>query len=64
MMCLIMETGATAHTIWTNEANLFLDNKVSQAMTLEAKLGALPKVTYRCSSSLNDLRTSLMGSPI
>ena len=40
-MRLIMETGASAHTIWTKAANLFLDNKASHAMTLEAKFRAL-----------------------
>jgi hypothetical protein len=38
---LIMETGASTHTIWTKAANLFLDNKASRTMTLEAKFRAL-----------------------
>ncbi|XP_066354561.1 uncharacterized protein [Miscanthus floridulus] len=38
---LIMESGASAHTIWTKAANLFLDNKASRAMTLEAKFCSL-----------------------
>ena len=42
VMRLIMETGASAHTIWTKAANLFLDNKDSRVMTLEAKFRALP----------------------
>ena len=41
VMRLIMENGASAHTIWTKAANLFLDNKASRAMTLEAKFRAL-----------------------
>jgi hypothetical protein len=41
VMCLIMESGASAHTIWTKAANLFLDNKASHAMTLEAKFCSL-----------------------
>jgi len=36
-----METGASAHTIWTKAANLFLDNKASCAMTLDTKFRAL-----------------------
>ena len=40
-MRLIMETGTSAHTSWTKAANLFLDNKDSRAMTLEAKFCAL-----------------------
>jgi hypothetical protein len=38
---LIMETSASTHTIWTKAANLFLDNKASRTMTLEAKFCAL-----------------------
>ncbi|CAD6336583.1 unnamed protein product [Miscanthus lutarioriparius] len=41
VMRLIMETDASAHTVWTKAVNLFLDNKASQAMTLEAKFHAL-----------------------
>ena len=41
MMSLIMESGAFAHTVWTKAANLFLDNKASRAMTLEAKFRSL-----------------------
>ena len=40
-MRLIMETGASAHTIWTKATNLFLGNKDSRVMTLEAKFRAL-----------------------
>ncbi|XP_066380386.1 uncharacterized protein [Miscanthus floridulus] len=40
-MRLIMETGASAHTIWTKAANLFLNNKDSCAITIEAKFRAL-----------------------
>ena len=41
VMRLIMESDASAHTIWTKVANLFLDNKASRAMTLEAKFRSL-----------------------
>ncbi|KAG0514472.1 hypothetical protein BDA96_10G194800 [Sorghum bicolor] len=41
VMRLIMETGASAHTIWTKAANLFLDNKASHPITLEAKFRTL-----------------------
>jgi hypothetical protein len=40
-MRLIMASNASAHTIWTKAANLFLDNKASHAMTLEAKFRSL-----------------------
>ena len=41
VMRLIMESGASAHIIWTKAANLFLDNKASCAMTLDTKFRAL-----------------------
>lgn len=41
VMRLIMESDTSAHTIWTKAANLFLDNKASRAMTLEAKFRSL-----------------------
>ena len=51
VMRLIMESGASAHIIWTKAAILFLDNKASRAMTLEAKFrsmsqGDLPVLEY------------------
>ena len=61
-MRLIMESGASAHTIWTKAANLFLDNKASRAMTLEAKFhfmsqGDLPVLEY--AQRLKDLANGL-----
>jgi hypothetical protein len=41
VMRLIMASNASAHTIWTKATNLFLDNKASHAMTLEAKFRSL-----------------------
>jgi hypothetical protein len=62
VMHLIMETGVSAHTVWTKAANLFLDNKASRAMTLEAKFraltqGNLPVLEYAL--SLKDLADGL-----
>lgn len=41
-----MESGASAHTIWTKAANLFLDNKACRAMTLEAKFRSLSQCDF------------------
>jgi hypothetical protein len=46
-----METDAFTHTVWTKIANLFLDDKASRAMALEAKFhastqGDLPVLEY------------------
>jgi hypothetical protein len=40
MMRLIIESAST-HTIWTKVDNLFLYNKASCGMTLEAKFSSL-----------------------
>ena len=41
VMRLIMVPGTSAYEIWTKAMNLFLDNKASRAIALEAKLYAL-----------------------
>jgi hypothetical protein len=57
-----MQNGASAHAVWTKAANLFLDNKASRAMTLEAKFraltqGDLPVLEY--AQRLKDLADGL-----
>jgi hypothetical protein len=59
---LIMQNGASAHAVWTKAANLFLDNKASRAMTLEAKFRALTQgdlPVFKYAQRLKDLADGL-----
>ncbi|XP_066374876.1 uncharacterized protein [Miscanthus floridulus] len=62
VMHRIMQTDASATTVWTKTANLFLDNMASWDMTLEAKFraltqGDLPVLEY--AQRLKDLADGL-----
>ena len=61
-MRLIMVPGASAYEIWTKAMNHFLDNKVSGAIALEAKLCALTQCELPVLQYAS--RISLMGSLI